>query len=401
MIYAPMFDSLLEIFDIRNYNPQSYDFVVKEKLLKLLDLLNLIKPLADDEYKELYFCVHRGSINEYGDYEELKELGEVSSYEEFVKFFNEDYPDEVKWYKMISTRYKNYVSISINSKNIIYADMNGDDSSFEKYQLQELLDFLIVKVEECIKMLKEGTYNEYVNKNYPYKNRFGVIKRKKYWEVYPEVKKNFLDELSQEEINYFIKNASDNVDDRIKDMTSLKYFDCVALAYEKLGYEIGNLNSKELYLKYADGRDEGLSKIDDTDSAEFDKWYFDKNKFSGHPWEIISGHSFSRVNLIVGHDDDDGYYLSLDGSRLLRKIEIVKIFNVLNKNNIPIRVYNADMVKNAIIGEDYVGIVPENIFPVQCESYFEKYNPKEFVHMYDDKMLKYIKWEPLEKIELK
>lgn len=301
---------------------------------------------------------------------------------------------------MTSTRYKNYRVISINSKNIIYADMDSDNCNFENYQLQELLDFLIDKVKECIKKLESGTYNHYIKENYSYKNRFGVIKRKDYWNLYPDIKNNLLNEISQEEMDYFIKNASEKQDNRIENMTSGKYFDYVGLIYRNLGYEISNLTNKELYLKYADGRDEGLSQIDMNSNVAFDKWYNDDTKFGGHPWEIIRGHSFARVNLQIGHDKF-GYYLLLDGSKILRKIEIAKIFNVLNKNSIPVQIYNVDMIKDAFRGEDYIGIVPDEIVPISCGGYFKKYKPLEFTYMKDDKILKHIKWESLENIELK
>ena len=399
MISAPKLDFLLKVLDNRTYNPELYDMKVKEKLIILYALLDKIKPLSDDEYKVLYFSVEKGNIQDYGDYEELKKYGEVSDYEEFQRRFNEDYPDEIKWYKMISTRYKNYYSVSINSKNIIYADMDNKNDCFENYQLQELLGFLITKVENCIKMLKEGTYNNYISCNYSYKNRFGVINRSDYWKIYPEIKNNLLNEISQEEIDDFIKNASDKTNCRIKNMTSGKYFECVRLAYKNTGYDIGNLTDKELYLKYADGRDEGLSKIDENSSDEFDKWYNDDSKFGGHPWEIIRGHSFLRVNLCVGHDNN-GYYLSLDGTKILRKVEIAKIYLILHKNNIPIEIYRTDTIKNAFKGNDYIGIVPNEIMPIECRGYFKKYNPTEFIHMEDEKIFKYIKWEPLDKLEL-
>ena len=395
---APKLDFLLEVLDSRNYNPEIYDKKVKEKINELYDLLDKIKPLSDDEYKILYFSVPKGSIEEYGDYEEAKEYEEVDSYLEFVDRFNEEYPDELYWYKMISTRYKNYRMISINNKTIIYADMDKE-ANFENSQLQELLDFIIVKVKDCIKRLEDGTYNDYIQDNYSYKNRFGVIKRNEYWKIFPDVKNNLLNEITQEEIDYFIENVSDKIENRIKNMTSGKYFECVGLSYKNTGYEIGNLKDKELYLKYADGRDEGLSKIDESSSQKFDKWYNDDKKFGGHPWEIIRGHSFARVNLYVGHDEN-GYYLSLDGSIILRKIEIVKIFNILSKNNIPIRVYNADIIKDAFKGNDYIGVVPDDIIPIECSGYFKKYKPTEFIHMRDDKIFNYIKWEPLENIEL-
>ncbi len=396
---APKLNFLLEISNNGNYNPRGYDTIVKEKLDKLYNLLNKIKPLSDDEYKVIYFSAPKGSIEEYGNYEELKEYGEVENYEEFTNRFNEDYPDETYWYKMISTRYKNYRMISINSKNVIYADMDSE-TPFENRQLQELLDFLITKVKECIKKLEEKTYNDYIKENYSYKNRFGVIKRKEYWKIFPEVKNNLLNEITQEEIDYFIKNASTEIECRIKNMTSAKYFECVGLAYKNTGYDIGNLTDKELYLKYADGRDEGLTEIDENSSIEFNKWYNDDTRFGGHPWEIIRGHSFARVNLQVGHDEK-GYYLSLDGTRILRKIEIAKIFNILNKNNIPVKVYNVDVIKNSFKGNDYLGIVPNEIIPIECGGYFKKYKPTEFINMENDKIFKYIKWEPLENIELK
>lgn len=179
----------------------------------------------------------RGSFKEYGNYEKLKECGEVENYEEFVNRFNEDYSEETYWYKMISTRYKNYCMISINSKNIIYADMNNV-TTFENSHLQELLDFLIIKVKECINKLEEGTYNNYIKDNYSYKNRFGVIKRNEYWEIYPEVKDELLNETSQEEINYFMENASYEIESRIKCMTSAKYFECVKLAYKNIEYDM-------------------------------------------------------------------------------------------------------------------------------------------------------------------
>ena len=178
MISAPKLDWLLKMFDNKNYNPRGYNEFIKDKINELYDLLDTIKPLDSDEYKVLYFSVPRGTIEEYGDYEDLKADGIVENYQEFNRIFNEDYPDDYYWYKMTSSKYKNYRAIFINSKNVIYADMDDNKRYFEDYELQGLLEFLIYKVKECIKMLKNNTYNDYINSNYDYKNRFGIIKRK-------------------------------------------------------------------------------------------------------------------------------------------------------------------------------------------------------------------------------
>ena len=59
------------------------------------------------------------------------------------------------------------------------------------------------------------------------------------------------------------------------------------------------------------------------------------------------------------------------------------------------------MIKNSLSGDDYIGIVPNEIAPIACGVYFKEYKPLEFMHIEDDKILKYIKWESLENIEIK
>lgn len=398
---APELDNLLRIFDIKSFNPQHYDNKVKNKLNKLYDLLDKIKPLeGGDDLKIIYFNVNRGNIENYGNYEELKKYNEVSDYKEFEKNFKEDYPDDIYWYRLVTNKYKNYRTISINYKNIIYADMNNENSCFERKDLQELLDFIIYKVSKCIELLENNSYNDYISNNLSYKNRFGVIKRSDYWNLYPDTKKELLKYISQEEINNFVNFTNEEVEDRIKNMTSGKYFECVRLAYQNNNYDIDNLTDKELYLKYADGRDEGLSKINPESNIEFDNWYNDKNRFGGHPWEIMRGHSFYRVNLSISHDDK-GYYLSLNGNTILRKIEIAKIYLALKENNIPVKIHNVDAIKEALVGNDYIGIVPREILPIQCGSYFVNYNPLEFIHIEDEKILAHIIWQEVEELHPK
>ena len=399
MLTAPELDDLIERLDHYILNPQGYSDKVKKKIEELYELLYKIKPISDDEYKVLYFSTEKGSIDNYSYYIYEKDV-EDFNYEECKKWFNEDYPEDLKWYRMVSSRYNNYFAISINSKNVISADLDQEGNDFIDNQLLELLNFLIVKTKNCIEMLENGTYNDYISKNYSNRNRFGVIKRKDYWRLYPESKESLLKEISREEIDYFVKNASDKTDDRIKKMTSGKYFECVKLAYEANNYEIGNLTDKELYLKYADGRDEGLCDLSEEDSDQFDKWYNDKSRYGGHPWEIMPGHSFARVNLCVAHDDK-GYFLFLDGTRVLRNIEIAKMYLEFKKHNIPLEIYSVNTIKQSLEGTDYIGIVPQEIMPIYCESYFKEYNPVEFIHLKDDKILNHIQWEPLEEINLK
>lgn len=54
----------------------------------------------------------------------------MSSYEEFENNFKLDYLDDVYWYRMVTSRYKNYRTISINYRSIVCVDMDMN-SSFE------------------------------------------------------------------------------------------------------------------------------------------------------------------------------------------------------------------------------------------------------------------------------
>lgn len=390
-------DRTLRALKNDSLNPNYYDEKVKEKINELYTLLDKIKPLKDDEYKILYFSIDKGTFDEYiVAYEDDEDI----DLKEYEQYFEEEYPDDVYWYKLVTTKYESYRTISINYKNIICADLNLESTTFENRTMQELLDFLIFKVKEIIKMLENNTYNDYIINNLSYKNRFGVIKKSDYWNLFSEIKENIFKNITEEEIDYFINNASDNTNERIKDMTSGKYFEAVRLSYQYNNYDLGNLSDKELYLKYADGRDEGLSELDLNNSEEFNNWYNDRERHGGHPWEIIRGHSFARVNLYVGHDDN-GYYFYLDGTRISRNIEIAKIFVALFKNNIPIKIGNVDIIKDSLLGNNYIGIVPHDLLPIYCESYFKKNQALEFTNNLDNKMLDYIIWEDIEKIYLK
>lgn len=400
ILYAPEVDSLLRILEIKSFNAEGCDEEVQKKINELYGLLDKIKPIeGGDDLKILYFSVDKGTIESYGDYEDAKSWGEVDNYEQFEKNYQDDYPDEVYWYRLVTSKYQSYRTISVNFKTIVCADLNENGYDFKSNQLQELLDFLIYKVRKCIEMLENNTYNDYIAKNLSYNKRFGVIKRSDYWVLYPDIKSNLLSEISEEEIDEFVKMASDQTNDRIKDMTAGKYYEAVRLSYQNNNYDIGDLSDKELYLKYSDGRDEGLRDINDDSMIEFNDWYQDKNRFGGHPWEIMRGHSFSRVNLIVYHDDN-GYYLGLNGNIILRKVEIAKIYLALKKNSIPIEIYNVDVIKNALIGNDYIGIVPNEIFPISCGSYFKEHKPLEFIN-FDKNIINHVIWQDVEKVFLK
>lgn len=83
---APVIDRYIRFLDCRNYNPINYPKTTNEKILKLYSLLDRIKPNKEgDNVRILYFRLPKGTIEDYGDYKELKAEGEVKNYKEFEK----------------------------------------------------------------------------------------------------------------------------------------------------------------------------------------------------------------------------------------------------------------------------------------------------------------------------
>ena len=298
---------------------------------------------------------------------------------------------KIYWYRLDATKYKNYRIVTINYKTIINADISDNKINFIIDEYISILDFLIFKVKWCLKLLKEKKYNDYIENNLPYENRFGIIKRSDYWNIYPNLKRELLNQIKE-----FVKNDFNKPVDRIKHMTSGKYFKFVKKAYEALNYNT-TLDSVETYFKYSNGKDENLSKINPNSSKEFDKWYNDENRFGGHPFEIIRGTSSTRINLYI--EKDNGYYLALNGRTIKKNIEIAKIYLALKKE-VPIYLYNHEVIKNSLCASDYLGVVPKDLPLTGCNIYFKNQIPLEFIY-YNEKFLEHIKWEKIKKVYLK
>ena len=395
---ASKLEEYISLLESMNIGTRYFSKKVNEKINDLYDLLEKIKSMGDDDLKVLYFPVTRGDITQYGDYKDLRNLGLVKDFSDFEEAFDGEYPDSVYWYRLACKKCGNYRVISLNFKNLISADISEyDEMSFWEYDYLPLLNFLCDKVKWCLGLLMYDEYNNYIEDNLPYRNRFGVIKRYDYWKVYPELKRDLIERISFKEIDDFVHDSFDKPSNRISNMTVGTYFDYCKKSYSSIGYNVFHMDAREAYLKYSDGRDEGLCELDLNDSLEFDKWYENENRYGGHPYEIISGLPYSRVNLYI--EKDDGYFLGLNGRNILKNIEIAKIYLRL-KGEVPIYLYNGDVVRKSFLGMDYIGVVPNYLSLIRNNGYFDDYDPLEFMYLNDD-IFRYVKWQEIEKAYLK
>ena len=385
--------------------PDISDDRTKPLVLKLFQKMQSIETYGDDELRELWLTAPRGSIEKFGDYESYLEDNEVESQKEFEELWLSNYPEPQKWYLLSTTIYKNIYSVFINNKLVLL--IQPEPQKQFPYDKSELAGWLLNAVEEALISLKSGGFNECVSKNLPYRNRLGKILRKDYWSIFPEEKEKYLKSITPDEIARFvnlIKNQPvDAPTTRLLGMTVALFFDCCRLGYEANRYEgIEKLAPKELYLSHADGRDEGLLRLDELSPEAFNDWYHDKTHYGGHPWEVCRGGNSTHISLYVCHDER-GWWLRLAGSSLSRTVEAVKFYLSLVDHGLPIFLTDGTEIAAMLSGKDYIGIVPKGIIPRYCASLFPGENILDFMNLpYENReqVEKATFWYPLREVRI-
>ncbi len=325
--------------------------VFDEQTLKAIDkvfeLLEAVKSCGDDNKKELWLKAEWGTIEDYDDYERLKEEEIVENYDEFMKMWQDEYPDEINWYHLVTVEHDDYRAMFLGRELIYQSRILEAHSSYE-YNAEELFVWMQDAVKKCIAQMQEGTYNEDVNDNLNARQRTGTISRKDYWDIFPERKDSYLSDITDEEIKKFVSYISEQNDGEHKpvgkylgEMTANKFYEFGSMGYKANKYEhLEGLTAKEQYYKMADGRDNGLSEIDGDSPSEFAEWLNDLHCHGGHPWEVCRGGNSTHVGLYV-HHNENGYYLAVAGKSWSRSIEAIKFYNILRDSGTAVYLYEA------------------------------------------------------------
>ncbi len=373
MISAPLLDDLIIKAQA---NPELLTLANKGDLLVIIAKLQCVAICGNDERRELWLTEERGSIEDYGDYNEYLENGIVNNEEDFERVWKEDYPDPVKWYLFSVSHYNEEYFISVNNKLTLH--IKNKTCAINESINSQLISWIDETVDKQIDWLKKDAcgYNRYINQYLPYSMRTGRLLRQHYWEIDPEEKEWTLKGLTVSDIDTLktIVELSENEEQTIfsDKMTSGIFFDCCQLGYEANSYSYETeLKPVDIYRKFADGRDFGLTQLE-TDSPEaFEEW-FDKREWQiGHPWEVCRGGNSTHISLYIDKQSN-GWRLSIAGKSRGRVAETVRFAIALYKHNIPFKLWDAKEILAMVSGTDYIGIVPEKVMPVYCHSYFPK-----------------------------
>ena len=389
----------------------SYDKRSYELLDQLFDIIREIEPTSDNGVRELWLKAERGSIEDYGDFEEMVSWGDVETQEEFEELWKAEFPNEEEWYncQIAEDPANGYRCIFLAHKLVIAIDPSMERGGME-YNISEFVEWILESVKEVIRQLEKGVYNRKVMEELPAWHRTGTILRKDYWDVYPDGRKAFFAPISKDDVDEFVKcmaaqmDVHSDVGKRIERVTANDFYRFCAMGYNENGYEGADLSPKGQYYKHSDGRDDGLSEIDGDSPEAFIQWYNDSHKRVGHPWEVCRGGNSTHISLYL-HKDEEGWYLSIDGDAWNRTIESVKFYLALHREGLPVYMHKGKLLADRLMEKEKIGVVPRGVFPAYCASLFPDEEIIDYMNLpyYDEggaEVAKHCIWQELPEVRL-
>lgn len=82
VLKAPGIDHFVDVLSNRYGNAYTYDETTQSIINEIFQYLHTVTPVLQNDVYELWITAERGTLEDYGDYEELLACGEVDSYSE-------------------------------------------------------------------------------------------------------------------------------------------------------------------------------------------------------------------------------------------------------------------------------------------------------------------------------
>ena len=385
----------------------------KEAFNRFYALMSRIRITGTDDLRSVFVRFPRGEEPGMDELKEAVDYGGYESVDDCLSEWRSLNSEAERWYEVDTIAHSNgYRALFFNNRVVLQCDERENPIPdgfipWDEDAIPAFLDSLYDALTESIRMLEAGTYNDFVKDNIPYVKRQGVIRRSTLWELFPAARENFLEGLTDKEIAELDDAVSrgehkrENVG-RLSTMTSGLFFRMCAAGYDAVdAVKYAGENPRARYVRWADGRDEGLRDIPEDDAEAFMAWYHGK-RFGGHPWEVIRGGNSTHVDLFVS-DDDDGWYFAVAGKH--RIMEAVRFFLAIRKEGMPVTLIDGEKILRAVKGEDFIGIVPEGVFPRYCEGRFKGVPVLDFMNLWPDdteneEFMKAVRWEEPATVEL-
>lgn len=277
-------------------------------------------------------------------------------------------------------------------------------------------DGLISSARNWLKIVKKDWIkaNKQVWLSYPLNRRYGIVSNSLIRESLSDFYRIDQD-LGKAKTKKFIKlveqgDIRDYHNAILPSMTANDFFDYCKIAYisgqRKDDHVDENLSGRQMYERYADGRDEGLLEIAPNSKEEFADWIdgkHPKKTTGGHPWEIKRGGNTTHIDLSVSRPmySKEGFKVGLRGRSFNRLKETICMFLGLRGAGLPIAIDDAEGIRKRLLGQDNIGIIPCFDSLHRANQHFHEHDSVYDVMYYNDlgryksRIRPFITWEPL------
>ena len=180
------------IDDRTTYTAETYPLIDA-----LFTQLQRITPINKDGERELWLTAPRGSIEDFGDYEEWREWGMADNYDQFRQTWLDFFPDEIIWYHLqaLEDPVNLLRIVVINNRHVLEVDPEKQRQYDNALDIHPFVEWLLESVKVCIREIEAGTYIDRIENGVPSCLRTGTIIRKDLWTVFPEWREAFLADI--------------------------------------------------------------------------------------------------------------------------------------------------------------------------------------------------------------
>ena len=367
MLTSPQVENYIELYNNDLLNPNKLNKESEKLVVDFFEIAKSIRSYGEEgiEIRKFYFFAPKGTFEEYKKLHSEDE----NTLKKWFKY------EKDKWYEVklichhIIPINNPVYSVYINDFNILSVNnlTNKESATIDATNfIQELIDI----EKEVITELKAGTYNERIRKEMPYTMRYGQISRHDYWEMFPKEKAKYA--FSDHEYKIISKASKETVPVKL---TARKFYEACAICYKAVGMEANSsrfedteeeheryngTTPKEMYYKFADGRDDGLCDVPLDDETEFQKWLNHEEPYTktgGHPFEIVFSYSGNKsIHLYIINNK-----LLLTGGEYPANVTAARMYVGLVENNIPVA-FDAFPITNRLEEKDYIGVLPSYVY---------------------------------------
>lgn len=385
------------------FNPRRGDGQTDKAVQKLYQALLPIESdpnLKNEEYRELWFTLERGEPSDWSTYEEyceeaLWDSGETASREAWLREWESWFPKKTYWHLLRCNRYKDWITIRIDD-SIIVQTSPDEKAPYHDELLDKLLMGLVHKARNVVDMMRTGDYEPWVKRCLPYERRYGIIQRGALWKATGHAFDEDWDICPAEATTLAESLRSQPVEQKVGRLSSLctgQYFSALKAGYEAAGKQndrdwFGDIPAEDgraWYARFGDARDHTLLELDPQSPEAFEKWYENKRRGVGfdHNFEIFHGRGCSRVHMNP-HRDELGWYCTMWGSITWHASDMARVWRTVNEAGIPVYVGDARALADALLGEDWVLIVPRHLPCDYTQGSYYGHEIRTAIHLFDD-----------------